>query len=106
MDQKIVYKRTNMCEDRDTVNTVLEMCKNAPISTQGAMRQPTIRITEYDDGDQGVKVELETFAANDPWSKSMYKFVGELWDAFPDAHLYLDPSQYRLDICTHACDAA
>jgi len=104
MDQQVIYKETNECEDGQTKDTVLNMCKNAPIETQGALRQPVIRITEYDNGDQGIIVEIESFAHNAPWARSAYEFVGKLWDAFPSALLYLDKGYYRVDICTHACD--
>jgi len=106
MDQQVIYKETNECEDKQTKDTVLNMCKNAPIKTHGALRQPIIHITEYDDGDQGVVVEIESFPFNDSWAKSVYEFVGKLWAAFPSACLHLDKGHYRLDICTHACDAA
>lgn len=50
----IEYQETNDCEDRYTVEAVLDLCKEADIDTHGAMSIPTIRIKEYDDGDQGV----------------------------------------------------
>jgi len=108
----IEYQETGDCEDHDTVKAVLELCKRVDIDTHGSAMIPSIRIKEYDDGDQGVVVEIEAPPQNESWSKGVYKFIGQLWEEFPQATLYPETKeidncecyQYRLNICTHACD--
>jgi len=108
----VQYKKTNECDDRSTVDKIVNFCKKAEIDTYESSRSPLIRIKEYDDGDQGVQVEIEVLPHCDKWSKSVYEFIGKLWKKFPSATLYPETVcidgcgcyQYRLDICTYACN--
>lgn len=112
MKTNIQYNKTDACEDKNTIEAVLNLCKNANIETAGAINIPFIHIKEYDDGDQGIIIEIETWPHNDSCSKSVYKFIGKLWQKFPQATIYPETvtlngatrNQYRVDICTHMCD--
>ena len=112
MKPVIRYNSTYECEDRQTVDAVLNLCKNAEIETAGAFRSPVINIEEYGDGDQGVVIKIEAPPQNGPWSKSVYDLIGKLWKKFPGANLYPETEivdnchifQYRMNICTHACN--
>ena len=112
MKTAVQCQKTGECEDQHTIDVVLSLCENANIETAGAVNAPVIHIKEYDDGDQGIIVEITAPPQNAVWSKSVYKFIGKLWKRFPYADLYPENksidgcliNQYRMDICTHACD--
>ena len=72
----IKYTETYDCEDRETIESVLDICKNSDIDTNGASLDPTICIKEYQ-----ATLYPETAKIN---GCTRY--------------------QYRMDICTHACD--
>jgi len=101
---EVIHLNQGECEDQKTISKVLDVCQKSGIDTAGAITIPSIYVKEYDDGDQGVTIEIETFSHNDTWSKSAFAFVTKLWKMFPKADLHLDHNQYRLNICTHACD--
>jgi len=107
MKIKVQYKETGDCEDRETIKAILELCENSRINNGGAAREAIIRIQEFEDGDQGVIIEFEAPQQNLVWSKSAYKFVGRLWDKFPEAWvcpISSPNSGYRIRITTHTCD--
>ena len=100
----IEHKNKGECEDSSVVNKVIRICSAATIEVGGALRSPIATIEEFDDGDQGVNITIESFPHNSVWIRSVHRFIGELLTEFGNVVLYLNDNKYTVSICTHACD--
>lgn len=100
----VEYVPTGYCEDHETIERVIQVCKDQGLDSGGAIMPAIIKIEEFDDGDQGIYVKFEAPPHNDIWSKSAFKLVAKLWDCFPDAHVLLNHNSYKIIIHTYYCD--
>ena len=101
---KVTVNRNSYFEDKNLTNMVRAFVIKNPIFTAGAYTEAEVKINEFEDGDQGIKIVIPAPMNNEAWFKSAYRFVGKLLDEFEVSSLLLTVGYYNLCIYTQICD--